>query len=234
MKLAVMQPYFFPYIGYFQLIYAADKFVFYDDVNFIKGGWINRNRILINEEPKYFSVPLNNISSYRKTCETKINHQQFNHWKTKFYKTLEQHYGKRPFYAKVLPVINEVLEKDEQNIGALAKRSVVKILNYLKIEKDIVWSSDIYGNSNLQREERILNICLEERTTEYINLIGGKSIYSKTDFQTEGVDLHFLEPVLKPYPQNSKEFIPSLSIIDVLMNNSDKEILSMLEKFKKL
>lgn len=232
MKLAVMQPYFFPYIGYFQLIKTVDKFVFYDDVNFIKGGWINRNRILINEEPKYFSVPLNNMSSYKKTSETTINHQQFNHWKTKFYKTLEQHYGKRPFYAQVLPLIKTILEKDEQNIEVLAKKSVVKILNYLKIEKDIVWSSETYGNSNLKREERILNICLKEKAAEYVNLIGGKSIYSKTDFQSEGVELHFLEPTVKPYPQYSKEFVPSLSIIDVLMNNSKEQVQQMLLEYE--
>lgn len=228
MKLAVMQPYFFPYLGYFQLIHAVDKFVFYDDVNFIKKGWINRNRILVNQHPVYFTVPLSKVSQNSKTCETEISQKDFQIWKKKFLMTLEHNYVRSPFYLEIYNMIINLVNTHFVTISEMAKQSIQVILKYLNINTEIVWSSEIYGNANLRREERILNICLEEKTTEYINLIGGKSIYSKTDFQTEGVKLDFLEPMLKPYPQNSKEFIPSLSIVDVLMNNSKEQVQHML------
>lgn len=232
MKLAIMQPYFFPYIGYFQLINAVDKFVFYDDVNFIKGGWINRNRIIINGEPKFISVPVKNMSSFRKTCNTEINIKQFSHWKIKFFKTLEQHYAKSPFFKEVFPIIKEVFEEDSESIGELAKRSIQKVLSYLKIEKTIVWSSEIYENSDLKREERILNICIAENAQFYFNLIGGLSIYDKKDFSAKDVQLQFLKTIPKKYEQSTKEFIPSLSIIDVLMNNSKEDVIEMLKDYE--
>lgn len=227
-----MQPYFFPYLGYFQLINAADKFVFYDDVNFIKGGWINRNRIIINGEPKFISVPVKNMSSFRKTCNTEINIKQFSHWKIKFFKTLEQHYAKSPYFIEVFPIIQEVFEEDAESIGELAKKSIEAVLGYLKIEKTIVRSSKIYGNSDLRREERILNICNSENAQVYYNLIGGLSIYDKEDFRTKDVKLQFLKTIPKKYDQSTKEFIPSLSIIDVLMNNSKEDIIEMLENYE--
>ena len=234
MKLAIMQPYFFPYIGYFQLINAVDKLVFYDDVNFIKGGWINRNRILINEKPKFITVPLVGASQNRKTKDTKIEKSQFVTWKFKTYKTLEQHYGKRPYYKEVLPVIKEVLENDEVYIGELAKNSIIQTLNYLEIGKNIVWSSEIYGNSELKREERILNICTQENTEYYYNLIGGISIYDKSEFKKKEVFLQFLNPNPRVYDQGKLNFLPSLSIIDVLMNNSKKEVIQRLSNFELL
>lgn len=228
MKLAIMQPYFFPYIGYFQLIYAADKFVFYDDVNYIKGGWINRNRILVNNKPRYFTVPLNKPSSFIKTANTEIKSPDFLLWKRKMYKTLEQNYGKSPFYQEIMEIVRNVLESEESSIGELAKRSVVEVLKYLEIDKEIVWSSNIYGNSILKREERILDICDSEKAEIYYNLIGGISIYDKQEFKNRNIQLEFLKPQLMKYDQPVEEFVSSLSILDILMNNSRGKVEKML------
>lgn len=232
MKLAIMQPYFFPYIGYFQLINAADKFVFYDDVNFIKKGWINRNRILINDEPVFFTVPLSKVSQHKKTKNTQIKIEEFQKWRSKFYKSLDYNYGKAPFYEEVLPLIKNVLEINPESISELAKKSVSNVNHYLKIKTDIVWSSSIFGNSDLRREERILNICIAENAQVYYNLIGGLSIYDRKEFSAKEVKLHFLKTIPKEYEQSTKEFIPSLSIIDVLMNNSKEDVIEMLENFE--
>lgn len=228
MKLAIMQPYFFPYIGYFQLISAADKFVFYDDVNFIKSGWINRNRILINKKAAYFTVPLSKPSSFVKTEDTEIKNPDFLLWRKKIYKTLEQNYGKSPFYHEGMVIVRKVLESEENIIGELAKKSIVEVLKYLRIEKEIVWSSNIYGNSKLKREERILDICISEGANIYYNLIGGVSIYDKKDFQRKNIRLKFINPLLVNYDQPVEEFVPSLSVLDILMYNSREKIKKML------
>ena len=231
MKLAIMQPYFFPYIGYFQLINAVDKFVFYDDVNFIKGGWINRNRILVNGEIKFFTVPITGVSSFKKTKETRIKRDQFFQWKKKMFKTLKQNYGKKKFYLEVIPLIESVLEEDVENIGELAKQSIVEVLKYLEIETNLVWTSEVYNNSDLRREERILDICTKENVRYYYNLIGGISIYDKLEFKRKGVQLNFLQSRVKPYKQANENFVPSLSIIDVLMNNSKDDVKEMLSHY---
>lgn len=227
-----MQPYLFPYIGYFQLINAADKFIFYDDVDFIKKGWINRNRFLINGRPTFFTVPLSKVSQNIKTKNTKIKKEEFIKWRSKFYKSLEYNYNNTPFYPEVLPIIKNVLENDTASISELAKLSIQNVLNYLNIETCIVWSSSVYGNSHLRREERILNICIAEKTHIYYNLIGGLSIYDKENFSAKNVNLQFLKTVPKKYNQSTKEFIPSLSIIDVLMNNSKEDVMEMLENYE--
>ena len=85
MKLAIMQPYIFPYLGYFQLLNSVDHFVFYDDVNFIKGGWVNRNQLLINNQNKFFTVPLKKIISFTPINEVEIHKKLYPNWRSKFY-----------------------------------------------------------------------------------------------------------------------------------------------------
>lgn len=232
MKLAIMQPYLFPYIGYYQLINAVDKFVIYDDVNFIKQGWINRNNILVNEKPYLFTVPLENQSSFVKINETLINQQFYPIWKKKFLKTIEQNYGKAPFFKEVFPLIQSTFDIKTNNLSDLAANSLKKTSNYIEITTVFEDSSTIYQNQDLSSQNRVLDICKKEKATVYINSIGGYELYSEKDFLNENITLNFIKPKATCYDQYNSKFVPNLSIIDVLMFNDIDTIKGFLTNYE--
>lgn len=232
MKIAIMQPYIFPYIGYFQLIHAVDKFVFYDDVNFIKGGWVNRNNVLLNGNKNLFTVPLKSVSSFQTIHETLIHSEIYHKWRKKFIKSLEQSYKKSPHFSSVLPLIQSVFEIQHYNITDLTINSIASISNYLELETVFERSSQQYATTKgMEKATRLINICQINQAKTYINPSGGKELYQKETFKKQGIDLYFIENELTPYAQFKNDFIPGLSIIDVLMFNSKEEVKEMLNKY---
>jgi len=228
MNLAIMQPYFFPYIGYFQLLGNVEKFVFYDDVNFIKQGWINRNRICTAGNVKYITVPTRNGGSFVKICEVEIDARA--PWQRKILGSVAHSYGKAPFFRSVYGLVEEVLSGHEVSISDLAKASVMRIARHLGIEVEFRMTSSDYGNQQLRGAERVLDICHREHASQYTNLPGGKSLYDQECFSRQGLALRFVDTRLDTYRQpGSAEFVPALSIIDVLMHNSVSDVRKMLE-----
>ena len=228
-----MQPYFLPYIGYFQLINAVDKFVIYDDVNFIKGGWINRNNILINNRSSMFTVPLINASSFSKINDLKIHFDLYNLWKRKFIKSIHQSYKDAPYFTEIFDMIESVLAiENNVTISFFATKALREIVNYLKINTEIVESSSRYNNNHLKSYDRVLDICFRENATSYINPIGGHSLYDKLIFEENGIKLNFLQSKNYIYKQFNDDFIPWLSIIDVLMFNSIDSFKFILNNFE--
>jgi hypothetical protein len=225
-KLAVMQPYFLPYIGYFQLMAAADKFILFDDVNFINRGWINRNRILVGGKDYLFTVPLKGVSQNHRINEIYLANDIA--WRSKLLRTIEQTYKSSRHFDEVFPVISSVINCPEIKLANFIANSLIEIKSFIGIECEIVLTSAIYGNAELKGEERIIDICRQERATEYINLPGGEHLYDREKFRAVGVDLHFIKPNLSEYKQKSELFVPWLSIIDVLMCNDKKKIVEML------
>lgn len=232
MKLGIMQPYLFPYIGYFQLISAVDKFVIYDDVNFIKQGWINRNRILLNNAPHLFTVPVKNISSYTTINEVILDEKNFPKWKTKFTKTLENAYKKAPHYSEIKPLVIEVLETPVHTISELAAKSIITVSDYLDMATNFVTSSTTYKNKHLKAQERVLDIVKQEKATTYINVVGGGELYSKKVFAQHGFALKFISPTAIHYQQSTPNFVPHLSIIDILMFNTKEKIQELLNCYE--
>lgn len=233
MKLAIMQPYLFPYIGYFQLVAAVDKFVIYDDVNFIKSGWINRNNVLINKKSNLFTVPLNKASSYTLINETKINLKFYNIWKVKFLRSLEQSYKKSPYFTEVYNLIENVLEiKENDLISELAVNSIKEVSKYLQLKTEICETSGIYNNKTKSGQERVLDICRIEKASQYINPIGGMELYSKHSFKEKGIVLNFIKSKPIIYAQFDNNFYPWLSIIDVLMFNPISEVNKMINQYE--
>ena len=232
MKLAIMQPYFMPYIGYFQLINLVDKFVFYDDVTFIKQGWINRNQILINDQAKLFSVPLSNASSHTLIKDVLISDIRYEKWKKSFLSTIMFNYKKAKNYAMVEALIDRILLTPPKTISELAIKSVIEISNYLDLDTEFDVSSKNYGNAHLSGQDRVLDICQKENANTYINPIGGIQLYSKDIFSERKIELMFLSAHKTIYKQFSSDFIPFLSIIDVLMFNDKKQVLEMLNDFE--
>ncbi|HET7118929.1 MAG TPA: WbqC family protein [Hanamia sp.] len=233
MRLGIMQPYLFPYLGYFQLINVVDKFIFYDDVNFIKQGWINRNKILLNGNEFLFTLPLEKGSSFKLISETEINKKLFENWKIKFNKTLLQAYCKAPYFETVHALILDALEIQTLIISDLACESINLVCDYLGIKTKCVKSSEQdYNNDILKASDRVIDICIKESANDYFNPIGGKELYTKEEFLLKGLELHFICSRLKPYKQFDNDHIPSLSIIDVMMFNPKDEILKMLDNYE--
>lgn len=229
MKLGIMQPYFFPYIGYWQLINAVDKYVIYDDVNFIKKGWINRNRILCNGKDLMINLLLNKISQNKLINEIYLIEETL--WKDKLIKTIENNYKKSPYYKDVMPVILDIIMNKEKNLALYLMYSIKALSMYMGIETKFLLSSQIYKNNNLKGEEKILEICNKLDADIYINAIGGMELYSFDKFKQNGIDLFFLKTNEIAYKQFNNDFLPNLSIIDVMMFNSKDKIKEMLDDY---
>lgn len=232
MKLAIMQPYFFPYIGYFQLINAVDKFVLLDDVNYIKKGWINRNRILVSNMEYLFTIPVKDASQNKRINEIFLVEEDI--WKTKLLKTLEASYKKAPFYNVTISMIKNLINSNEKNLSKYIFNSLEQLNSYLGITTKIISSTSVYKNSCLKGQNRIIDICRKENTDVYINAIGGMSLYSRDEFVKDGFELRFIRPRKVEYPQYDGQFIPWLSIIDVIMFNSKENIKTILNQFETL
>ncbi|MEG0051019.1 MAG: WbqC family protein [Terrisporobacter sp.] len=232
MKLGIMQPYFLPYIGYWQLLNAVDQYVIYDDVNFIKGGWINRNNILINNEAKLFNIQMKGASSNKLINEIEVSSNQV--WKKKFLKTIESSYSKAPFYKEVYPVIEDIINCEEVNLAKYIANSISKVCDYLNINTKLIISSDIEKNNELKAQDKVIEICTNLGATEYYNAIGGQELYSYSDFEKSGIKLSFLKTNMSEYKQFNGDFVGGLSIIDVMMFNSASDIKTKLEEYELL
>jgi hypothetical protein len=227
MKVAIMQPYFFPYIGYFQLINAVDVFVIYDDVNFIKQGWITRNRILLDKKSFNLILQVEGASSFKK-----INQINLGKNRNKMLKTVEQAYSKAPFFKMIFPIIREILLNEENNLSKFLLFSLQKIADYLEIETDFRTSSEIDKNDNLKGQEKVIEICRKTGASNYINAIGGEELYAKEVFNDNQMSLNFIKTHPIVYAQFDNDFEPWLSIIDVLMFNSIEEIKKLLNEYE--
>lgn len=229
-----MQPYLFPYIGYFQLINYVDKFVFYDDVNYIKRGWINRNKILTNQKEFLFTVPLNKASQNNLIKDTKISNSNYNVWKNKTLSTVVQFYKEAKYFEPTYQLVSSVLDDKHETISKLSINSITSISNYLGLTTDFIISSESYNNRNIIRADRLIDICYQERINTYVNPASGQELYDKNYFLKQGITLKFIKPLPISYHQFNNKFTPWLSMIDVLMFNSKEEINRLLSGYELL
>ncbi|MFD2643149.1 WbqC family protein [Pseudomonas japonica] len=212
---AIMQPYLFPYIGYWQLLKATDCFVVYDDVNYINRGWINRNRILVNGEPGLITLPLLQASQNRKIDQIDIAPAA--QWQGRLLRTLELTYRKAPCFTEVFPVLERILSHDERNLARFLSHQLQTLARFMDLPTRIVPSSRVYANAHLTAQERILDICRQAQASRYVNAQGGRELYEPAAFTAAGIDLRFIAMRALPYPQRGKGFTPYLSIVDALM-----------------
>ena len=227
-----MQPYIFPYIGYFQLIKAVDRFVVYDDVTYIKGGWINRNNYLLHGEAKLFNINLDQASSFKKINEIEILDNERYKPKKKLVSTLEMAYRKAPYFKEIMPMIEQMIMNPEKNIARYITDSLKMICDYLDITTEIFISSTIEKNNQLNRGEKVIEICHRLDGDVYINSIGGKALYDKKDFADDNIELYFIKTDNNiVYKQFDKPFVPNLSILDILFFNNKETIQSFLERY---
>lgn len=216
-----MQPYFLPYIGYWQLIGAVDAFVVYDNIKYTKKGWINRNRFLLNGKEVLFSLPLKKDSDFldikqRALAESFDREDLINRFR--------EGYRKAPEFSVVIPVIEEVIRFPSNNLFEYIFYSIKKICGYLEITTPLIISSTIDCDHSLKSAERVQAICKALGADIYINPIGGTELYAKENFKQKGLNLYFLKSLPFEYQQWYFEFVPWLSILDLLMLNSKSDV----------
>jgi hypothetical protein len=226
MKAAIMQPYFFPYLGYYQLINAVDIFIVYDDVNYINRSWINRNYLLSADDKFRFTMETIGASQNKLIKDIEVG----NNFK-KLLLTLHHLYSKAPFFNDVSELLRRVFNYKDHNLANFLCESIIRTCEYMSIHKDIVLSSSLMINSNLKGENRIIDICKNIGATTYINLSGGIDLYNKNNFMNENIDIHFIKMQNLSYPQFGNDFVSDLSIIDVLMFNSTADVKHLLQKY---
>jgi hypothetical protein len=230
MKIAIMQPYFLPYIGYFQLLNSVDKFVIYDNIQFTKKGWIHRNRMLLNGTDEYLTLPLKKASDFLNVNERELS-DSFEVDKHKMLRKIKELYSKSPQYDTVHPIIESIFSNNDKNLFNFILNSINKINNYLDIQTEIVISSSIPINHDLKSEVKVIAICKALKATKYINAIGGLDLYTKSTFQENEIDLNFIKSRPIEYLQYDKKFVPWLSILDVLYFNSKEQTKEYLQQY---
>lgn len=229
-RLSIMQPYIFPYIGYFHLIEASEKIVFYDDVNYIKRGWINRNKILLNNSDFLFTIPVEKASQNKLINEiTPLVDSKFIN---KFFAQIATAYKKAPYYSDVVEMLKTVFSKEYINIADLAINSIVSVYKYL--DKDVQWTKSSISSAEtkeMDKADRLIQITKKLNYQKYINAIGGQELYNKNYFNKKGVKLSYIKSQKTEYPQFIDDFVPNLSIIDILMFNDKKEVKKQLTAY---
>jgi len=226
MRLAIMQPYLFPYIGYFQLIHAVDTFVVYDDVHFIKGGWINRNFILSQGKASRMTLQLKGASSNALINQIKVGDNQ-----KKVLKSIQQSYSKASQFSLVYPMLEEIVMFGEGNLALYLSHALQRICEYLGMHPSWYLSSSLNKNNALRGQDKVLAICKELGATHYVNVPGGRDLYDHRSFEKQEVKLSFIQSNASEYVQAKAVFVPNLSIVDVIMFNSREECRLLLEAY---
>ena len=230
MKIAVMQPYFFPYLGYWQMFNAVDTFVLLDDVNYIKRGYINSNVILVNGAAHKFTIPLSKPSQNRLIKDTKLKFSKDD--KDSFLRMVTLAYKKAPLFNKFFPVFEAIVNQETDDLTSYLFESFIEIKKYLGIKTEVILSSAIDKDNSLRAEARILEINKKLGAEVYINAIGGQNLYSYDHFSKENIKLCFIKTLQNDYKQFNDEFVPNLSFIDVLMFNDTEKVHEMLNRYE--
>lgn len=230
MKLGIMQPYFFPYIGYFQLINAVDTFVIHDDVQWIKNGWINRNRILVNGEDRFITLPLQKDSSLldinQRCLSADIDAQ-----KEKIGRQVRESYRKAPQFDAVFALFERCMACPERNIALFTTHAIRACCDYLGITTPIVFSSALQKDNTLRAQERVIAINRALDAHHYINPSGGMELYDRDAFAQAGIMLQFLKTRAISYPQLGHPHVPFLSMLDVMMFNTPAQLTLLLQEY---
>ena len=234
MKLGIMQPYYFPYIGYFQLIHAVDRYVFLDTTQYVRRGWMNRNRIInIKEGTTYITVPVEKSPQGTAINDMRIDNSK--DWKNTTISQLNEVYKKRaPYFSEVIDLVRRTLDSSNDSLSELNIQSISCVFEYLEMpfEFDVFSKMDLDIPNDCKGDEWTFHITNRMGYETYINPPGGRSFYDTEKFNAVGIDLKFIQPNLSIYNQEIGRFESGLSILDVLMFNSVPDVRTMLSDYK--
>jgi hypothetical protein len=217
MRLAIMQPYFFPYIGYFQLMAAVDMFIVYDNIKYTKKGWINRNRMLQNGKAVTFSLSLKGDSDHLNVGEREL---AVDFDRDKLLNRIKGAYRRAPYFARTFALVEQIVRHEDTNLFRFLHHSIVKTCEHLGITTETRISSRIAIDPELKSQDKVLALCAAIGGDVYVNSIGGTELYSKEAFREKSIELKFIRAKPFEYAQFANVFVPWLSIIDVMMFNS--------------
>lgn len=227
MRVAIMQPYLLPYIGYFQLMSATDQFVVYDNIKYTKKGWINRNRISINGKDAFFTIPLKAGSDADNVVEKFVS-ESFN--PTKMLNKFHGAYQKSPFFDETFSLLELVFTYKAENLFDFIFHSLKATARHLEMRDNFVVASSIPADHSLTAQDKVIDICTALGATQYINPEGGMSLYSRQVFAESAIELKFLRSKAFQYQQKHDAFLPNLSISDVLMFNSRQSVAEVIQR----
>ncbi|MFC4700670.1 WbqC family protein [Glaciecola siphonariae] len=225
-SIGIVQPYLFPYLGYYQLVNHCDIFVFFDTVNFIKRGYVNRNNILLQGKEQRFTLPVQDASQNASIASLRYTNEY-----TKTLKTIAHAYAKAPYVNDVLDLVHSVMTNSNRSLASLNANSIQSVMSYLSIDKRFYFASDLTFDDSGSATDTLCNITKALDACIYCNPIGGRSLYTKEDFLAQGIELRFCQKQDISYSQNSKAFVDNLSMIDVLMWNSPEQVKMLLQAY---
>lgn len=231
MRLAIMQPYFFPYIGYYQLINSVDIFIIYDNLKYTKKGWINRNRILLNGADEIISLPLKSDSDALNICDRALSPD---YDPKNLLNKIKGAYHKAPYFRELYPFLESVITASERNLFQYLYQSIASTCNFLALKPQILISSSLNIDHTLKGVDKVIALCEATGAKSYINAIGGIDLYDRDLFLARGIDINFVQSNSLQYAQFGNNFVPWLSIIDVLMFNSLKNVKKIIAEDYKL
>jgi len=229
-KLGIMQPYIFPYSGYFQLMNLVDLYVVWDNIQYTKKGWINRNRMLLNGKPELFTVPLKKDSDYLDIVDRELSDS----WPIESFKLLNKiktAYHKAPMFNDVYPLIARCISYNDTNLFNFIVHSLHEVGDYLDITTPLITSSTIDIDHSLKSDKKVMAVCKALGADHYINPIGGVELYNKDEFKDNGLDLNFCKAKPIEYKQFNNGFVPWLSIMDCMMFNTRDQLQIMLKEY---
>lgn len=249
MKVAIMQPYFFPYLGYFQAMHAVDKYILHDQLNYIKEGFIHRNRYLTTGgDVKFFNVAVQKKSSNALIADIRVADHVG--WRGKIKEQFKQNYRRAPFFEDVFPLVEKVVDADTDLLAEINAKSIAMVKGYLGLSCDLVPNAENYldiednlraiyvkgveGRAVVEKKTmRVLMVCQRENADIFVNATGGRDLYRPDQFRAYGVDLYFVQSDLIKYPQyGMKYFQPNLSILDALFNCSPEHVVDMVGRYQ--
>lgn len=230
--IGIMQPYFMPYIGYWQLIGSVDEYIIFDDVNYINRGWINRNRIYYSGDVRYINIPVLKASQNKLINELKMSDEEKQY--RRLLDIIRMAYGKAPYYREVIPMLEKLIMYPERNVAKYLFHSIQSVARYFGFDTKFLFSSEIEKDNTLKGEEKIIDLCKRRKADRYVNAIGGRELYHVEKFSACNIDLKFVKTLGDSicYQQFGDEFFPNLSVIDVMMFNSKTVIKNFLNQYQ--
>lgn len=230
--IGIMQPYFLPYIGYFQLMNMVDEFVIYDNIEFSKASWIRRNRMLQNGKDAYFTIPIKKDSDFLDVDQRYLV-DDFEIESNKLLRRIKMNYQKAPYFKEFFPVIEKIINSEKRNLFDYILNSVQVMKEYMQISTPIKIFSQLGKEIHqLKAQDKVIGTCKALHATHYINSSGGLNLYDPESFKNENIKLLFYRPKLVEYPQFGNDFIPFLSILDVCMFNDSEKVQEYLQYYE--
>ena len=221
MRVTILQPSYLPWLGFFEQMHRSDQFVLYDDVQFTRRDWRNRNRIRVQEGSVWLTVPVIQKNKYEQSLlETKIDNSTS--WKRKHLESIRCHYSKTPFFDLYFPWCEKTFNREWDFLLDLSLETIQYLKGELKINTPLLRSSELGVPGN--NTDRLISICKQLGATQYLSGESARNYISEKDFSDQGIELEYQEYQHPEYPQRYEGFVPFLSTIDLLFNCGDKSM----------